>query len=298
MGKLFTGVYTALVTPFRSGGDDVDMASLGKLLQRQMEAGVDGVALCATTGEGSSLTLRERKEILTFALKETQGRCAVIAGTGTNSLASTLEQTRLARDVGCRGALIVTPYYNKPTPEGLYRYYMQIFEQVDIPVILYNVPSRTAVDMLPDTVARVAGHPRCAGIKEATGNMVRVLEIRMKTGDDFSILSGDDFTFLPLLACGGDGIICTSSNVIPGEMVRLHEAWKRGDLVETRRLHASYLDVYRAMFVETNPGPAKYALSRMGLIEPFIRPPLAFPDGKGSSAAAVETALRNHGLLG
>ncbi len=296
MAKLFSGVYTALITPFREGGD-VDMASLARLLERQMEAGVDGVALCATTGEGSSLTLQERKEILTFALKETEGRCHVIAGTGTNSLASTLEQTRLARDLGCRGALIVTPYYNKPTPEGLYRYYMQIFEQVDIPVILYNVPSRTSVDMMPDTVARVAEHPRCAGIKEATGNVVRVLEIRMKTGDDFSILSGDDFTFLPLLACGGDGIICTSSNVIPGEMVRLYGAWIAGEIEDARRLHASHLDMYRAMFVETNPGPAKWALFRMGLIEPSIRPPLALPDEKGAGAAAIEKALRNHNLL-
>jgi 4-hydroxy-tetrahydrodipicolinate synthase len=296
MGKLFTGVYTALVTPFTQSGD-VDMASLGKLLMRQMEAGVDGVALCATTGEGSALTLQERKEILTFALGETQGQCAVIAGTGTNSLASTLEQTRLARDLGCRGALIVTPYYNKPTPEGLVRYYMQIFEQVDIPVVLYNVPSRTAVDMLPDTVARLAGHPRCAGIKEATGNMVRVLEIRMKTGEGFSILSGDDLTFLPFLACGGDGIICTSSNVIPGEMVRLYGAWIAGEIENARRLHASQLDMYRAMFVETNPGPAKWALNRMGLIEPVVRPPLAMPDGESAGAAAIEKALRSRGLL-
>jgi 4-hydroxy-tetrahydrodipicolinate synthase len=296
MEKLFHGVITALVTPFKTNGE-VDFAALEKLLDLQMEAQVQGLAVCATTGEGSSLTAPERKEILSLCVGKAGGKCRIIAGTGTNSTAATIENTRAARELGCDGALVVTPYYNKPTPEGLQRHYLKVLESTDIPVILYNVPSRTSVDMMSETVARIAAHERCAGIKEATGNVVRVFEIRQKVKKGFSILSGDDATFFPLLACGGDGIICTSSNVVPRDLVALYKAWTGGDIEKAREIHGSLLDLFKAMFVETNPGPAKYALYRMGLVEPSVRLPLVLPDGESAAARTIEAALRNHKLI-
>lgn len=296
MNKPFSGIITALITPFQTGGE-VDFFALEKLIQRQLDAKIDGLALCATTGEGSSLTIGEREKIITFCLEKTAAKCKVIVGTGTNALEATVENTIMAQELGCDGALVVTPYYNKPTPEGLHRYFMQVLEKTGIPVILYNVPSRTAVDMQPDTVATVASHERCAGIKEATGDVVRVLEIRKRVKENFSILGGDDATFLPLLACGGDGIICTSSNVIPAAMVQLYAEWTKGNIEKARDTHSSLLDVYRAMFAETNPGPVKLALFKMGLIEPSVRPPLVLPGTESPAARVIETALRNHELL-
>ena len=168
---------------------------------------------------------------------------------------------------------------------------------VGIPVILYNVPSRTAVDMLPGTVEKVAAHENCAGIKDATGNVVRVLETRKIVKHGFSILSGDDPTFFPLLACGGDGIICTSSNVIPDRMVAIFREWQSGNLDKARDIQIANLDMMRAMFVESNPGPAKFALSKMGLIEPSIRPPLVMPGENGKSAQIILQTLKNHSLI-
>ena len=294
--KKFTGVITALVTPFKAGGD-VDFSALDRLIQRQLDAGVDGLAVCATTGEGSSLSEAERSDILTAALKKTDGKCRIIAGTGTNALPTTVGQTKMAAELGCHGALVVTPYYNKPTQDGLASYFMQVLDSVDIPVILYNVPSRTAVDMLPETVRKVAAHENCAGIKDATGNVVRVLETRKIVKQSFSILSGDDFTFFPLLACGGDGIICTSSNVIPDRMVAIFREWQSGNLDKARDIQIANLDMMRAMFVESNPGPAKFALSKMGLIEPSIRPPLVMPGENGKSAQIILQTLKNHSLI-
>jgi 4-hydroxy-tetrahydrodipicolinate synthase len=296
MRKRLEGVLTALITPFKAGGE-VDMAALGRLVARQVEAGVSGLVVCATTGEGSSLTAGERREIITFCIREAGKACLIVAGTGTNSLPPTVENTKAAQDLGCDAALVVTPYYNRPTPDGLVRYYAQLLDRTAIPVILYNVPSRTAVDMTPATVARIASHERCAGIKEASGNVVRVLELRRRTKEGFSILSGDDATFFPLLACGGDGIICTSSNVDPAGVVALHRAWAEGSLAGARDIHASLLDLYAAMFVETNPGPAKFALAAMGLIEPSIRPPLVLPDPESPAAKTIVSALRGRGLL-
>ncbi|MFH1434086.1 MAG: 4-hydroxy-tetrahydrodipicolinate synthase [Pseudomonadota bacterium] len=294
--KKFTGVITALVTPFKAGGK-VDFSALDRLIERQLDAGVDGLAVCATTGEGSSLSDAERSEILTAALKKTDGKCKIIAGTGTNALPPTVACTKMAAELGCHGALVVTPYYNKPTQDGLASYFMQVMDSAAIPVILYNVPSRTAVDMLPETVRKVASHENCAGIKDATGNMVRVLETRKAVKGSFSILSGDDPTFFPLLACGGDGIICTSSNVIPDRMVSIFREWKNGNLDKALDTHISNLDMYGAMFVESNPGPAKFALSKMGLIEPSIRPPLVMPAENGKGAQVILQALKSHGLV-
>jgi len=295
--KKFEGVITALVTPFKQSGD-VDFDGLRKLLDMQLEAEVNGLAVCATTGEGGSLKIEERKAILTTCVKRASGtKCRIIAGAGTNVTASTIELTKLAQDCGCDAALIVTPYYNKPTPQGLYRHYMTVLDSTSIPIILYNIPSRAVVDMTPEHVARVAEHERCVGIKDATGNVLRVFEIRERVKKEFSILTGEDAGFLPFLACGGDGIISATSNIVPRKMVDLYRAWKNGDVEKARNIHGSLLDLMKALFMETNPGPAKYALSRMKIIEPVLRLPLVPPDSSSSCAKALEEALRKHGLI-
>jgi len=293
----FAGVMTALVTPFAAGGGGPDLAALDRLVERQCAAGVGGIVVCATTGEGGALAREERRAVIERCVARAAGRCRVIAGTGTNATPATVELTRMAGELGCDGALVVTPYYNRPTQAGLLAHFAEVCAASPVPVVLYNVPSRTGVDLLPETVAAAAAHPRCAGIKEATGNMVRALEIRRRAGAGFALLSGDDATFLPFLACGGDGIISTTSNVAPGKVVEVWRRWRAGDAAGAREAHDALLDLYAAMFVESNPGPVKHALARMGLIAPEIRLPLVLPDPGGKNAAAIDAALRSLGLL-
>jgi 4-hydroxy-tetrahydrodipicolinate synthase len=289
--KKIEGVLTAIVTPF-TDDSRLDLDALDRLVDRQLEAGIHGIVAAGTTGEGSSLLDDERRTLFEHVLERVDGRALVIGGAGTNSLHSTVQYLHLARDVGLDGALVVTPYYNKPTADGLVDYFDELMRKVDIPLVLYNVPSRTACDLRPEILSRIAPNPLAAAIKEATADMARVIELHRDLGTQISILSGDDFTFLPLLACGGSGIIATSANVDPAGMLSVYNAWTSGDTARALEAQASLMALYRAMFVETNPGPVKHALSRMGLIRPVIRPPLAMPTKQ--SAARIDGAISRY----
>lgn len=289
--KKIEGVLTAIVTPF-TDDSRLDLDALDRLVDRQLEAGIHGIVAAGTTGEGSSLLDDERRTLFERVLKRVDGRALVIGGAGTNSLHSTVQYLHMAKDLGLDGALVVTPYYNRPTPDGLAGYYDELMRKVDIPLVLYNVPSRTACDLNPGILSRIAPNPLAVAVKEATADMARVIELHRDLGDQLSILSGDDFTFLPLLACGGSGVIATSANVDPAGMLSVHDAWTSGDHAGALEAQASLMALYRAMFVETNPGPVKHALSRMGLIRPVIRPPLAMPTRQ--SAARIDGAIARY----
>ena len=288
------GVLTAVVTPFSADGG-LDLAAMDGLVERQMSAGVRGIVVAGTTGESPALSEDEKRTLFLRVKVQVRGRGLVIGGAGTNNLESSTRNVRLVQECGLDAALVVTPYYNKPTPEGLARYYERIMSSVDLPLIAYNVPSRTGCDLKPETLSRLAADPRLVGVKEATGDMARAAEIHAGLGDRISLLSGDDATFLPLLACGGRGVISTSSNVDPAGMVAIHAAWARGDRSGALAAHERLLGLFRAMFIETNPGPVKYALARMGLASPVIRPPLVLPEG--ASAGRIDACLRSLGFL-
>jgi 4-hydroxy-tetrahydrodipicolinate synthase len=290
----FEGVMTAIATPF-TGDGDLDLPAVDAIVNRQIEAGVDGIVVAGTTGEGSSLSDEERRALFERVVERAAGKALVVGGAGTNSLSSTLRYLEMARECRMDGALVVTPYYNKPTPEGLVAYYKECMRRVDIPLVLYNVPSRTACDLVPSVVARLADDPHAVAIKEATGDMGRVVELHRDLGDRISILSGDDPTFLALLACGGRGIVATTANVDPAGMLRVHRAWTEGRPEEARDAQVRMMHLYRAMFVESNPGPVKHALARMGLIKPIIRPPLVMPGRE--SAQVIDAALEKAGLI-
>ncbi len=290
---MFRGAITALVTPFRNGR--VDEEAYRELIDWQIRQGVDGIVPCGTTGESATLSHEEHNRVIDIAVDEAKGRVPVIAGTGSNSTAEAIRLTRHAKEAGADGALLITPYYNKPTQEGLYRHYKRVAEETKFPLVLYNVPSRTGVNLLPDTVARLAEIPDIVGIKEATGDMRQVSEILEKCGDKISVLSGDDFTVLPLLSLGGRGVISVVSNVAPADMAELVRAFGRGDLARARELHYRLMPLARAMFFETNPIPVKTALSLMGKIHLELRLPLC--EMKPENRARLERALRDYGVL-
>lgn len=269
---MFKGVFTALITPFQNGR--VDDAALADLVEFQIQSGISGLVPCGTTGESATLTHAEHRHVIEVCLKQVSGRVPVIAGTGSNSTAETIELTQFARQAGASGALLITPYYNKPTQEGLFQHYQAVANQVDLPLVLYNVPGRTGVDMLPHTVARLAQHPNIVAIKEATANMERASIILEACGDHLTLFSGDDATFLPFLAVGGTGVISVSANIAPDQMVDLWQQFCKGDMTASRRIHTRLLEINRLLFCETNPIPIKAAAAMMGLCSPEIRLPL------------------------
>lgn len=266
------GAITAIVTPFKDGEFDED--AYKNLIEWQIKEGIHGLVPCGTTGEASTLDYEEHYKVIEVAVNAVNKRVPVIAGTGSNSTDETIEITQKAKDLGADAALIVTPYYNKPTQEGLYRHYKQVAESVDIPIVLYNVPGRTSVNMLPSTVARLAEIKNIVAIKEATGDMKQVSEIIRLCGDKITLISGDDFTTLTLLALGGRGVISVSANIAPRLVAEMCDAWDRGDIKKARELHYRLEPLNQAMFIETNPVPAKTALSMMGKIKEEVRLPL------------------------
>jgi 4-hydroxy-tetrahydrodipicolinate synthase len=251
---------------------------------------------CGTTGEGATLSGEELFRVVRACVEEARGRVPVIAGVGSNDTRRTIENTQRAKEAGADFALVVTPYYNKPTPEGLYRHFEAVARQGGLPVVMYNVPSRTSLDMLPETVARCAKLPGVVAIKEASGNVVRVAEI-LSAGvpDDFSILAGDDMFTLPTLASGGQGVISVVANIAPGDLAGLYDAFVAGDLARAQKAQTKFAPLVKAMFCETNPLPVKHALFRMGRIGPELRLPLVPISEAG--AAKVEAALRSYGGL-
>jgi 4-hydroxy-tetrahydrodipicolinate synthase len=284
---------TALVTPFRGG--EFDERAYRDLIEFQIGAGTDVLVPCGTTGESPTLSHEEHDRVVDVCVDAAAGRVPVIAGAGSNSTSEALRLTRHAKQAGAAGALLITPYYNKPTQEGLFRHYAHIAERVDIPIVLYNVPGRTGVNLLPETVARLAELPNVVAIKEATADLRQASRIIELCGDRIDVISGDDFTVLPLLAIGGTGVISVVSNVAPALMARLVDSFVAGDLAAAREAHYRLAPLSDAMFLETNPIPVKTALALMGRIAPEFRLPMCPLSEKNQQRLAG--ALQAAGLL-
>jgi 4-hydroxy-tetrahydrodipicolinate synthase len=270
---MFRGSLVALVTPMTESGD-VDHVAFGRLLDWHAREGTDGIVVCGTTGESPTVSASEAGELLQIAVQRIGGRIPVIAGTGGNSTAEAVERTRAACELGVDGVLIVTPYYNRPPQEGLYRHFHMVADAASVPLLLYNVPSRTACDLLPATVERLSSHPQIIGIKDATGSIERGIEILSRCGDDFLLLSGDDVSCRQLIAAGAQGVITVTGNVAPRLMRDMVELALAGDLDGARELDDRLAGLHTALFVESNPIPVKWALGRLGLIGTGIRLPL------------------------
>lgn len=291
---MFEGSIVALVTPFKNG--QVDEEGLRQLVEFQIENGTDAIVPCGTTGESSTLNYEEHIKVIEIVIEQVAKRIPVIAGTGSNSTAEAIELTQQAKDAGADGVLLVTPYYNKPSQEGLYRHFMAIADNVDIPQVLYNVPGRTSVNMLPETVARLAFHRNIVAIKEATGSLQQASEIISLCGDSIGVLSGDDFITFPLMASGGKGIISVVANIMPREVAHLVDAFNAGDMDEARRLHLKLLKISNAMFIETNPVPVKTALGMMGKCSGDVRLPLC--SMSDANTARLGAIMKEYGLIG
>jgi 4-hydroxy-tetrahydrodipicolinate synthase len=269
---MLKGSIVAIVTPFKKG--KVDEKALGDLIEWHISQGTNAIVPCGTTGESATLDYKEHYRVIDFTVKVVKKRVPVIAGTGANATEETIEITSHAKKSGADAALLVAPYYNKPTQEGLYRHYKTVAERVDIPIVLYNVPGRTAVNMLPETVARLSEIKNVIAIKEATGDMKQVSEVIRLCGDRLTVISGDDFTTLPLLALGGKGVISVTANIAPKAVSQMCTWWMKGQHDKARALHYKLEPLNAAMFIETNPIPAKTALAMMGMIQEEFRLPL------------------------
>lgn len=261
----FKGAYVAIVTPFIDG--KLDEQGLKNLIEFQIAGGTNGIVPCGTTGESATLSHEEHHRVVELTVQTVNGRVPVLAGTGSNSTAETIELTRHAKAAGADGSLMITPYYNRPSPEGLYQHFKTVAEAVDIPIILYNVPSRTGVNMTPETVARCATIENVVGIKEATANLCQISDVIRLCPKGFSVLSGDDFTALPTIAIGGSGLISVTSNVAPTDMAAVINLALAGDYEAARLAHYKLFPLMYAMFYETNPVPAKMTLELMGKIK-------------------------------
>ncbi|HSN89971.1 MAG TPA: 4-hydroxy-tetrahydrodipicolinate synthase [Anaeromyxobacteraceae bacterium] len=284
------GSMVAIVTPLKDGA--VDHKALEALVEWQLAEGTDGIIPCGTTGEGATLTPSERAAVVKTVVETVKGRAAVIAGAGSNATHEAIDGVKAAKELGADAALVVTPYYNKPTPEGLYRHYLAIWEATRFPVVAYNVPGRTAVDLMPETVARLAKAGAIVGIKEATANMDRQVQLVEKVGKDaIAYLSGDDFTVLPYVACGGHGVISVVANVAPRAMKELVVAARKGDLATALSRQVAMAELNRMMFVETNPGPVKAAVALLGRASGELRLPLA-PVSDANLAKIRESMVR------
>jgi len=262
---MLSGAIVAIVTPFKKG--KVDEEALRRLIEEQIAAGTDGIAPCGTTGESTTLSHEEHDRVIEITIDAARKRVPVIAGTGSNSTAEALRLTRHAWEAGADAALMVCPYYNRPTQEGLYHHYRTIAEEVPIPIIIYNIASRTGVNMLPETLARLAKIPNIVGVKEASGSLKQMSDVIQLCGPDFAVLSGDDIFTLALLAIGGKGVISVISNVAPADMAAMVDAFAAGELQRARALHYRMSPLIDALFIETNPIPVKAALSLMGKID-------------------------------
>jgi 4-hydroxy-tetrahydrodipicolinate synthase len=269
---MFKGSIVAIVTPFING--KVDEKALGNLIEWHIRQGTNAIVPCGTTGESATLDYEEHHRVIRFTVEKVRKRVPVIAGTGANSTDETIMITKEAKKSGADAALVVAPYYNKPTQEGLYRHYKAVAKAVNIPIVLYNVPGRTAVNILPSTVARLAEIKNIVALKEATGDMKQASEVIRLCGDKISVLSGDDFTTLPLMALGGKGTISVSANVAPRLVSRMCALWLQGKYAEARKIHFQLEPLNASMFIETNPIPVKTALSLMGKIREEFRLPL------------------------
>ena len=290
---MFKGAMVAIITPFKN--DQVDEMALRELIEFQIANGTDGIVPCGTTGESATLTHEEHDRVIEITIDAVKKRVPVIAGTGSNNTAEALRLTKHAYEAGADGALIVCPYYNRPTQEGLYQHFKTIAESVPIPIILYNIPGRTGVNLMPDMVAKLAKIKNIVGIKEASGSIKQMSDVINLCGNDFSVLSGDDLFTLPLLAIGGTGIISVISNVAPADMAGLVDAFATGDIDRAKALHHKMSALIEALFIEVNPIPVKAALALMGKIEYGYRLPLC--KMAEANFEKLKKVMVNYGLI-
>ncbi len=291
---MFQGSIVALITPFKDG--EVDYESLENLIEFHITHGTDAILVCGTTGESPTLTFEEHDQVVEFAVKKARGRIKIIAGTGANATHEAVHLTQHAKEVGADAALLVVPYYNKPTQEGIYKHFATVAEEVDIPIILYNIPSRTGVEIAPETIYRlVKDFPNIVGSKESTPNMDRISTIYKLLGDNFTILSGDDSLTLPMMALGAKGVISVANNILPREVKQLTEYALKGDFESARKMHYYLLDLFKVLFIETNPIPVKTACWIMGLCEKEFRLPLC--EMKPENEKKLEEVLRKYGIV-
>ena len=269
---MFEGILTALITPFRDG--QIDEPALRDLVERQVEAGASGVVPCGSTGESATLSHEEHRRVIDIVIEAASGRIQVMAGTGSNSTQEAIDLTAHARDAGADGALLLSPYYNKPTQEGIHHHYAEVAKQTGFPLVIYNIPGRTASNIAPETIARLAELPEIVGIKEACGDLDQIAHVVALCPDSFRVLSGDDALTLPLLSVGGHGCISTTGNLVPEKMVALDQAWRNGDTALALTLHQEMMPLFDILFCETNPIPIKAALALMGWASDEIRLPL------------------------
>ncbi|HKT16498.1 MAG TPA: 4-hydroxy-tetrahydrodipicolinate synthase [Stellaceae bacterium] len=290
---MLKGSLVALITPFRGGA--LDEKAFQGFVDWQIEQGTQGVVPCGTTGESPTLSHAEHKRVVELCVEVARGRVPVIAGTGSNSTAEAIDLTRHAKEAGADAALIVTPYYNKPTQEGLYLHYKAINDAIDLPIIIYNIPGRCVIDMTVATMARLAKLPNIAGVKDATNDLARPLRTRRAVKDDFAMLSGEDATALAFMAQGGDGCISVTANVAPRACADMHGAWQKGDAAAAMKINARLAPLHDALFVETSPAPVKYACSLIGRSTAEVRLPLAAASEQAQQA--VRAAMRSAGVL-
>ncbi len=290
---MFSGSYVAIVTPFKNG--KLDEEAYKRLIEMHAAAGTDGIVPAGTTGESPTLTPEEHEHLIALTVKLVNKRMKVMAGTGSNSTAEAIEYTQAAEKAGADAALVVNPYYNKPTQKGLYEHFKAISQSVKIPVIVYNILGRTGVNVATSTLARLAKEcPNIKGVKEASGDLAQMSEVIEQCGPDFDVLSGDDALTLPLLAIGGKGIISVVANIIPKDVKEMVTAFEKGDIKKAQAMHHRMFPLIKAMFIETNPIPVKAAAALMGLVETEIRLPMTVPDGE--NLEKIKKAMKDYGI--
>lgn len=294
INELYNGSLTALTTPMHEDGR-LDDAAFARLIERQIAGGTRGLVPAGTTGESPTLTHDEHVHVIESCIKAADGRIPVMAGAGSNSTREAVEMARHAASLGADALLIVVPYYNKPTQEGLYRHFMTIADATDLPIWLYCIPGRSVVDLSVETVSRLARHPNIVGTKDATANLARPIGVRRAAGEEFNQLSGDDGTILSFRAAGGHGCISVTSNVVPDLCAEMHRAWEEGRVTDAIAQQDRLTPLHDALFVETSPGPVKYALARLGLCTPTLRLPLSEP--LPETKKQIDDALRGLGLI-
>jgi 4-hydroxy-tetrahydrodipicolinate synthase len=290
---MFHGSIVALITPFRNGS--IDEAALQSLVEWHVEQGTHGLVPVGTTGESPTLSHDEHRRVVELVIEAAARRLPVIAGAGSNSTAEAVSLATHAKAAGADGILVVTPYYNKPTQDGLYAHFKAIHDAADLPLLIYNIPGRSVVDMSVDTMAALARLPNVVGVKDATADLGRPLHTRLACGSEFCQLSGEDITALAFLANGGDGCISVTANVTPRQCAEMHEAWQRGDAKEALAIHLRLTPLHKALFLETSPAPVKYAVARLGRCTPEVRLPLVPP--KAQTREAVDAAMVAAGLM-
>ena len=289
---MFKGCFVAVVTPFRKG--EIDERAFKELIRFLVEKGVDGIVPCGTTGESPALSHEEHRRLIKLAVQEVRKRVAVIAGTGSSSTKEAVELTEFAKECGADGALVVAPYYNKPTPRGLESHYCRL-EKIGLPLVIYNIPSRTGINIPPSLITKLSGLNNIVGVKEASGSMDQVSNIIAESKPNFSVLSGDDSLTLPILSLGGVGVISVVANILPKETQDLVSSYLAGNIGRAKELHYKLFRLFKAMFIETNPLPIKTAMARLGMIEKEWRLPLEAMEEENEKK--LEQALSNYGLI-